>query len=115
HLGHLRPALALRDAHFERLARLHLHDPETAQNRGVQKRIARAVRQLDKAEALFGFEPLDDGLNRRPRGGFVETRSAAAEARRSAKIARRFIVVIVEGAPAPRAKVMLPFPDGSLK
>src|SRR5438067_3862541 len=113
HLGHLRPALALRDAHFERLARLHLHDAEAAQNRGVQKCIARAVRQLDQAEALFGFEPLDDRLNRRSRGGFVKTRSAA-EARRSAKIARRFIVVIVEGAPAPRAKITILFQDGFL-
>src|SRR5437763_8631161 len=113
-LAHLRPTLALRDAHFERLARLHLHDPEAAQNRSVQKRIARAVRQLDKAEALFGFEPLDDRLNRRPRGGFVETRPTAAEARRGANIARRFIVLIVEGAPAPRAKITILFQDGFL-
>src|SRR5437762_9175212 len=113
-VGLLRPALAWRDAPFERLARLHLHDAEAAQNRGVQQCIARAVRQLDKAEALFGFKPLDDRLNRRPRGGFVETRSTAAEARRRAKIARRFIVVIVEGAPAPRAKITILFQDGFL-
>src|SRR5881275_657062 len=67
-----------------------------------------------QSRSPFRIEPLDDRLNRRPRGGFVETRSAAAEARRSAKIARRFIVVIVEGAPAPRAKITILFQDGFL-
>jgi hypothetical protein len=83
----------------------------------VQKRIPRAVRQLDEAEALFRFEPFDDGLNRRS-GGFFEARSAtaaAAETRRRSKIARRlFIILIVEGAPTPRTKISILFQDGFL-
>src|SRR5205807_2687646 len=54
HLGHLRPALALGDAHLERVARLHCGDAVAAEHSRMQERIARAVRQLDKAEALFG-------------------------------------------------------------
>src|SRR5439155_8617993 len=88
HLGHLRSALALRDAHFQRFARLHRGDAEPPQYRRVQKRIARTVRQLDEAEALFGLEPFDHRLNRRSSGGFFEARSAAAETRRGSKIAR---------------------------
>src|SRR5207248_10464974 len=109
HLGHLRSALALRDADFQRLARLHRGDADPPQHRGVQERVAGAVRQLDKAEALFGLEPLDDRLNRRS-GGFLETRSA--EPRRRTKIARRLLIVlIVEGTPAPRSKIPILFQE----
>src|SRR3977135_3060845 len=61
------PARALRDAHLQRFARLHRRDAEAPQHRRVQKRIPRAVRQLDEAEALFRFEPFDDALHRPPR------------------------------------------------
>src|SRR5207244_1677220 len=59
HFGHLRPALALADAHLERVAGLDRGDPVASEYGRMQERIARAVRQLDEAEALFAFEPLD--------------------------------------------------------
>src|SRR5579863_9286963 len=64
HLGDLRPALSRRDAHLERVAGLDLGNPVATQHRRVQKGVARAVRQLDEAEAFLRFEPFDDGAHR---------------------------------------------------
>src|SRR5262249_33098895 len=112
HLCHLRSALALRDPHFQRLARLDLRHAEAAEHGGMQERIPRAVGQLDKAEALFRFEPFDDRLNRRS-GGFFEARST--ETGRLAKIARRLVkLLIVKGAPTPLTKITILFQDGFL-
>jgi hypothetical protein len=69
----------------------------------VQKRVARAVGEFDKAEAFLGFEPFDRCLHRRPRG-FLET--GAAEAGGYAEIARRRLeILVVETAPAPLPKI----------
>src|SRR5207302_11029509 len=106
--GHLRSSLSRRDADLEGLARVHRGDADAAQHGSVQERIARPVGQLDEAEAFFRFEPFDHGVDRRA-GGFLETRSAAAaEPRCRAEITwRRFVFLIVEGAPTPRPKISI--------
>ena len=61
----------------------------------MEERVPRAVRQLDKPEASFGFEPFDDGAHRRAGRG-LESRWLA-EARGAAKFAEmRVIPVVVE-------------------
>src|ERR1700730_3590389 len=112
-LGDLRAALARCDAQLERLARGDRGDADAPEHGGVQESIARPVGHLDEAEPFFRFEPFDHGANRWT-GGFLEARSAA-EARCRAEVAwRLLILLIVEGAPTPRAKISFLFQDGFL-
>src|SRR5207248_10642534 len=58
----------------------------------------RAVRQLDKPEASFGFEPFDDGTHRRA-GWHVET--GLRETRGTAKFAEMRVIPVVVKIAAP--------------
>src|SRR5205085_11665401 len=59
---------------------------------GMEERVPRAVRQLDKPEASFGFEPFDDGAHRRA-GWCFEPR--LAEAGSGAKFAEMRVIPVV--------------------
>jgi hypothetical protein len=64
----------------------------------MQKRVPRAVRQLDKPEASFGLEPFDDGAHRRA-GWCFEAR--LAEAGSGAKFAEMRVIPVVVKIAAP--------------
>jgi hypothetical protein len=86
--------LSRRHADFERFTRLHRRDAVAFEHAGMEERVPRAVRQLDKPEASLGFEPFDDGAHRRA-GWCVET--GLRETRGAAKFAKmRVIPVVVE-------------------
>ena len=64
HRGDLAALLALADLDLELGLRRHHVVPGVLQHADVQERVARAVAQLDEAEALLGIEPLDGGVQR---------------------------------------------------
>src|SRR6202020_3261689 len=89
------------------------------QSVGVQERIARAARQLDKPVAFVGLEPFDDRIDRRraridrrgtaPHGRAAKApcvRTAAEASTRPRSRLERHTPVVIEAALAGRPKVL---------
>ena len=96
--GDLRSLLSRRHTDFERFTRLHRGDAVAFEHAGMQERVPRTIRQLDKPEASLGFEPFDDGAYRRA-GWCFEAR--LAEARSGAKFAEMRVIPVVVKIAAP--------------
>ena len=94
----MRSLLSRRHAEFKRFTCLHGSDAVAFEHAGMEERVPRAVRQLDKPEASFGFEPFDDGAHRRA-GWYVET--GLRETRGTAKFAEMRVIPVVVKIAAP--------------
>src|SRR5580692_8190210 len=77
HLGHLRAALTRRHPNLQGLARLDLLHPDPTQHARVQKRVAPAIRKLDKAKPAVAAKPLHHRLHRRARRLLLKARTRA--------------------------------------
>src|SRR6185437_14742115 len=105
-LGDLRAFLTLADARLDLGAGEHALAAGGFEHGDVQEGVARAVGELDEAEALLRIEPFDHGIDdgtgrRRPRRpaeltGHLEPRAAVARAK----------IVVIETAPTRFAEIL---------